>query len=328
MPPNPGIPPIGNDPIAAVFGGIVFLLVSAGALVLWKERLREGRLLEPRAWAAAGAIGGAALYATGLLAIGRGPELAAGGMLADVPWALMLISATGAFVAYAAGARAGWHAAGVAVLGSLVLACTGWAAYLVTSRVADFLKEPSVFSGALVGLLFAQLVALLLVCAVAAYMLDGLVRRRWARAASLMPYDSKYRPAVAVHIACYNEPPGLVLSTIDSILAQDYPRDRLHVMLVDDSTDAAAVATLRAACAERGVTFLHRDHRAGFKAGALNGALRATPREVELIAVVDADFVVEPGFLRETVGYFADRQLSFLQTKLALRGRSRRTKSA
>ena len=61
-------------------------------------------------------------------------------------------------------------------------------------------------------------------------------------------------------------------------------------------------------------TYLHRADRTGFKAGALNHALRLTPADAELIAVVDADYHVEPEYLKETVGYFIDPGLGFVQT--------------
>ncbi len=309
--------PLLAEPLAAVLGGIVALSASAIALVAWRDELRQGPVMRPAVWAGAGAAGGALLYAAGLVVLGRGAELAQpAALLGGVPWALALVMLVGAGVAWVSGARAGWHPAGVCVLAALVLACTGWAAFLVTARVGAFLARPTPFGGALVLLLAAQLLALLLVCAVATYMLDGLVRREWLRTASRARHDPAFQPKVAIHVACYDEPPEVVARTLDSLVAQDYPREKLHVVLVDDSTSAADVEALREACEARGIEFLHRERREGFKAGALNGALRATPPDVELIAVVDADFVADPGFLRDNVGYFADPKLSFVQTKL------------
>ena len=86
------------------------------------------------------------------------------------------------------------------------------------------------------------------------------------------------------------------------------------VLIADDSTDAAAAAALEAMCRERGFAYVHRAQRKGFKAGALNNALRRTPDDVEVIAVLDADYQVKPEFLRETVGFFIDPNLGFLQT--------------
>ena len=65
---------------------------------------------------------------------------------------------------------------------------------------------------------------------------------------------------------------------------------------------------------ENGVTYVHRINRGGYKAGALNNALKLTPSDVEIISVIDADYHVEPEYLRETVGYFIDSGLGFLQT--------------
>ena len=61
--------------------------------------------------------------------------------------------------------------------------------------------------------------------------------------------------------------------------------------------------------------FVHRDNVAGFKAGALNLVMREVmDPDVEIIGVVDADYRVDPRFLKELVGYFADPNLAFVQT--------------
>src|SRR5581483_2384877 len=134
--------PLLAEPLAAVLGGIVALSASAIALVAWRDELRQGPVMRPAVWAGAGAAGGALLYAAGLVVLGRGAELAQpAALLGGVPWALALVMLVGAGVAWVSGARAGWHPAGVCVLAALVLACTGWAAFLVTARVGAFLAR-------------------------------------------------------------------------------------------------------------------------------------------------------------------------------------------
>lgn len=320
MPGLDGPPPLGSEPLAAVFGGILLLGASAVVLVLRKDRLRNGGRLGHVTGPAFGALLGAAAYLAGIAATGRGGELLAPRALVEtVPWALLLAAGFAAVVGWAAGARTGWHPAGVGILASMVVIATGWAAYLLTTRIPSVVGTKTLVGFGIAFVLFAQLLALVLLCSVTVYMLDGLVRRRWIRDSAAAPYDPSYVPKVAVHVACYDEPPELVAETLDSLVAQDYPRSRLHVMLVDDSRDPVAVETLRAMCAARGVAFVHRDDRRGFKAGALNHALLHTPSDVELVAVVDADFIVKPGFIRDNVGYFVDQRLAFVQTKLGFR---------
>ncbi len=126
-------------------------------------------------------------------------------------------------------------------------------------------------------------------------------------------------PVVAVQVACYNEPTAIVQACIESILALDYPKDRMFIQLADDSTDAAAVEEMRAFCRSRDVPYLHRDDRRGFKGGALNDATRSLPANVELVAIVDSDYIVEPRFLRVAVAPFVEAGVGFVQTPQAYR---------
>jgi glycosyltransferase involved in cell wall biosynthesis len=128
-------------------------------------------------------------------------------------------------------------------------------------------------------------------------------------------------PKVALHVPTFNEPPELVLGTLRRLLALDYPADRFAILVGDDSTDPACSEPLREFCAQNGILYHQRGERRGFKAGALNALLRLTPPDTNLIAVVDADYDVDARFLRETVGYFVDPDLGWLQTPQDYRNR-------
>jgi cellulose synthase/poly-beta-1,6-N-acetylglucosamine synthase-like glycosyltransferase/exo-beta-1,3-glucanase (GH17 family) len=123
------------------------------------------------------------------------------------------------------------------------------------------------------------------------------------------------KPFVSVHLACYNEPPEMVIATIDSLAALDYPH--YEVLVIDNNTtDEALWKPVEAHCAmlagrhrERGVAFkfVHLPKWPGFKAGALNyGLQHLTDPRAEVVGVVDADYVVRPDWLASLVGYFAD----------------------
>ncbi|MFN2135225.1 MAG: glycosyltransferase, partial [Candidatus Promineifilaceae bacterium] len=112
-------------------------------------------------------------------------------------------------------------------------------------------------------------------------------------------------PAVTVQLPVYNE--RLVVGRlIDAAAELDYPRDRLHIQLVDDSNDETiAIAASRIAYYhEQGLQISHvrREGREGYKAGALAHALLQT--DGEFIAVFDADFQPSPDFLLKTVPHF------------------------
>ena len=121
-------------------------------------------------------------------------------------------------------------------------------------------------------------------------------------------------PPVTVQLPMFNEA-AVVRRVIDAACALDYPRDRLQIQVLDDSTDACAdLARGRVAYwADRGVDiqYRHRVDRTGYKAGALQDALPDTTGE--LIAIFDADFLPPCRFLRDTVPHFADDGIGMVQ---------------
>ncbi|MBT2557803.1 glycosyltransferase [Hymenobacter sp. ISL-91] len=112
-------------------------------------------------------------------------------------------------------------------------------------------------------------------------------------------------PRLTVQLPLYNEQ-FVVERLIDACAALDYPAGRLHVQVLDDSTDeSVALAAARVQHhAARGLHITHerRAERTGYKAGALAYGLTRT--EGELVAIFDADFLPEPDFLRQAVPHF------------------------
>jgi len=130
------------------------------------------------------------------------------------------------------------------------------------------------------------------------------------------PPDPREWPAVTVQLPIYNER-YVVKRLIEAAAAIDYPRERLEIQVLDDSTDetraiaAERVAALRAA----GVDIVHlaRESREGFKAGALQHGLERA--RGELLAIFDADFVPPPSILRAMVPYFQDPGVGVVQSR-------------
>lgn len=138
------------------------------------------------------------------------------------------------------------------------------------------------------------------------------------RLLSLPPPAEADMPHVVVQIASYNEG-DLVRRVAEAAAGLDWPIDRLHIQLCDDSTDdtldiAHDVAkSLRA----RGfdVAVLHRTVREGFKAGSLMMGVNTTPHDY--FAIFDADYVPAPDFLRRCMPVLlADTTLSFVQARI------------
>lgn len=116
-------------------------------------------------------------------------------------------------------------------------------------------------------------------------------------------------PTVDIMVTVVNEPVSLLRQTLIGCLAQDYPRDRFTVHVLDDGHRVEA----RTLAAELGCVYLTRpDHPRHAKAGNLNHALRMTGGE--LIAVFDVDHVPARTFLKETVGFFDDPSMAIVQT--------------
>lgn len=127
-------------------------------------------------------------------------------------------------------------------------------------------------------------------------------------------------PRVSIHVPCYAEPADMVISTLDRIAALEY--ENYEVLVVDNNTtDPGLWRPVEEHCRELGprFRFFHVEGIIGAKAGALNWALTRTDPAAELIAVVDADYHVEPEWLRDTVGHFADPHMGFVQAPHAYR---------
>jgi cellulose synthase/poly-beta-1,6-N-acetylglucosamine synthase-like glycosyltransferase len=123
-------------------------------------------------------------------------------------------------------------------------------------------------------------------------------------------------PAVTVQLPLYNEM-YVARRVIEAAAAMRYPREKLHIQVLDDSTDdtTAIVHETAAGLRARGVSIdvLHRDDRAGYKAGALKAGLEQTTSD--LVAIFDADFVPPADFLEKTVPPFRDPGVGMVQTR-------------
>src|SRR5438132_4230838 len=114
-------------------------------------------------------------------------------------------------------------------------------------------------------------------------------------------------PRVTIQLPIFNEM-YVVERLIEAVCRIDYPSDRLEIQVLDDSTDEtqgiARAAVERARRAGHDIAYLHRGHRDGFKAGALQAGLAIA--RGEYVAVFDADFVPAPDFLLRSVHFFTD----------------------
>jgi cellulose synthase/poly-beta-1,6-N-acetylglucosamine synthase-like glycosyltransferase len=124
-------------------------------------------------------------------------------------------------------------------------------------------------------------------------------------------------PSVVVQLPMYNEA-NVVQRLLEAVAKLDYPQEKLYVQVLDDSTDETVqlAAKLVAELIETGLQIRHvlRPERKGFKAGAL--AYGLTLVNAEYAAVLDADFVPPPDFLKRTIPFLVnDPRLGMVQTR-------------
>src|SRR5215212_89202 len=120
-------------------------------------------------------------------------------------------------------------------------------------------------------------------------------------------FDEGELPVVTVQLPVFNEV-YVVSRLLAAVTAIDYPRERLEIQLLDDSTDETREVAAREVERYRAegfrISYIHRDDRTGFKAGALENGLKTA--RGELVAIFDADFVPRPDCLRKLIHFFTD----------------------
>jgi len=121
-------------------------------------------------------------------------------------------------------------------------------------------------------------------------------------------------PKVSIHLPLFNEE-RVSRRLLTACVGLDYPREKLQIFVIDDSTDGTtAIAHEFQTRYPQLVTMVHRDERAGFKAGALQLALERS--QGELIALFDADYVPPHDFLKRMVPYlYVDDKVAFVQSR-------------
>ncbi len=123
-------------------------------------------------------------------------------------------------------------------------------------------------------------------------------------------------PFVTIQLPVYNEM-YVMERLLNNIALIDYPKDKLEIQVLDDSTDET-VDTTRNHIAElkaKGIDIQHitRTNRSGFKAGALKEGLKIA--KGEFIAIFDADFLPKKDWLKRTVLFFKDENIGVVQTR-------------
>lgn len=121
-------------------------------------------------------------------------------------------------------------------------------------------------------------------------------------------------PFISIHIATHNEPPNILINTLQSISQSKYKN--YEVVIIDNNTkDESIWKPVQEYCDCLGskFRFFHIENLTGFKAGALNFLKKKTNPIAQYIAIIDADYEVDENFMREASKYFTNSDIAFVQ---------------
>ncbi len=126
----------------------------------------------------------------------------------------------------------------------------------------------------------------------------------------------KELPGITVQLPLYNEM-YVAERLIDAVCKFDYPKDKMEIQVLDDSTDETKdlVSRVVKKYQERGfdIKHIHREDRTGYKAGALENGMKLA--KYDFFAIFDADFIPPPEFLKQTIHYFTDPKVGMVQIR-------------
>jgi len=207
----------------------------------------------------------------------------------------------------------GLKARGHGFLALITYAITTLAVWMVYEYSHQYLTPGTLATG--VMLFIAALGVVVVLLAEAHELAEAAWMHTWRRVPGPPELPEGVLPLVSVHVAAYNEPPDMLIQVLDALAALRYPR--FEVLVIDNNTkDPAVWQPVQAHCEKlgEGFRFFHVDPLAGFKAGALNFALRETDPAAEIIAVIDSDYLVNPDWLKDMVPYFGDPEMAIVQS--------------
>jgi cellulose synthase/poly-beta-1,6-N-acetylglucosamine synthase-like glycosyltransferase len=125
-------------------------------------------------------------------------------------------------------------------------------------------------------------------------------------------------PHVTIQLPLFNEM-YVIERLIQAVSNIEYPKDKLEIQVLDDSTDETIGVTRKLVeeyfAKGFNITYVHRENRNGYKAGALKDGLEVI--KGEFVAIFDADFVPNPDFLLKTIPHFRNPKVACVQTRWA-----------
>ncbi|MDP3066985.1 MAG: glycosyltransferase, partial [Methanobacteriaceae archaeon] len=120
-------------------------------------------------------------------------------------------------------------------------------------------------------------------------------------------------PFVSIMVASRNEPYQIVCRTIEALANMNYAQYEI-IVIESNNQNQPNWQKIENFCETLGkVRFFHLDEIDGYKAGSLNYALKLVDQKSAILGYVDADYIVDPDFLKKTVGFFDDPKVGIVQ---------------
>jgi exo-beta-1,3-glucanase (GH17 family)/cellulose synthase/poly-beta-1,6-N-acetylglucosamine synthase-like glycosyltransferase len=189
-----------------------------------------------------------------------------------------------------------------------------WAAAIVAFWKGHYFVAGAAFALGLGVLLLIPLITIALArleeIAVIAF---GRPPRRLALSPPLVP--GPFAPKVSIHVPACCEPAEMLKATLDAVARLDYPNLEC-VVVINNTPDPVLWRPIEEHCRALGerFKFVNAEKLPGYKAGALRLALAHTSPDAEIVGIIDADYVIEPNWLKDLVPIFADPHVGFVQS--------------
>ena len=238
------------------------------------------------------------------------------GPILDVPqWELLVgISIILAILTIAILLRDGdmFRKRAIGFLSCIVFLCITTLVWMVYDYSNQYISWQTVTLG--VMLCFSALCVTLVVLVEAHEWAEALWVKQRRRPFSGSDCDRARNFKVSIHVPCYNEPPDMVIRTLNALKALQGAN--YEVLVIDNNTKNPDVwKPVQAHCETLGdnFRFFHVSPLAGFKGGALNFALRNTAPDANIVAVIDSDYIVNPNWLSDLVPHFTNPEIGIVQ---------------
>ena len=123
-------------------------------------------------------------------------------------------------------------------------------------------------------------------------------------------------PTITIQLPIYNEK-YVATRLVDAVCQQDYPKDKMRIMVLDDSDDDTVTTMSNTVKKYQNLGFdiehIRRGTRNGYKAGALKHAMKST--DSEFVAIFDADFIPPSWYLKKAMPHFAKSNIGLVQCR-------------